>query len=137
MFDVIGNERVDLFHGDSAALAAGLALAGLGRAGVVAIASALAGAQTNTYDPRRPGATSSLLSCRRSQTLVGALVPAVVMSGVVDSGRPRGHGNVDGNHPKRTWTLHPASLGSIKGEDAARHPFVWPVRHHPPRRKHL
>src|SRR6266581_7344427 len=63
--------------------------------------------QTNTYDPRRPGATSSLLSCRRSQTLVGALGPAVVMSGVVDSGRPRGHGNVDGYHPKRTWTLHP------------------------------
>src|SRR6266851_9499803 len=43
--------------------------------------------QTNTYDPRRHGATPSLLSCRRSQTLVGALVLAVVMSGVVDSGR--------------------------------------------------
>jgi hypothetical protein len=38
---------------------------------------------------------------------------------------------------KRTRTLHPASLGSIKGENAARHPFVWPVRHHPPWRKHL
>jgi hypothetical protein len=38
--------------------------------------------------------------CRRSQTLVGALVPAVVMSGVVDSGRPRGHGNVDANGPQ-------------------------------------
>src|SRR5712692_10256617 len=32
--------------------------------------------QTNTYDPRRHGATPSLLSCRRSQALVGALVPA-------------------------------------------------------------
>ena len=40
--------------------------------------------QTNTYDPRRPGATSSLLSCRQSQTLVGALIPAAAMSGVMD-----------------------------------------------------
>jgi hypothetical protein len=35
--------------------------------------------------------------------------------------------------PNRTWTLDPASFGSVKAEDAARHPFVWPVRHHPPR----
>jgi hypothetical protein len=58
--------------------------------------------QTNTYDSRRPGATPSLLSCRQSQTLVGALIPAVVMSGVVDSGRESGHGNVDANDPSRT-----------------------------------
>ncbi len=51
--------------------------------------------ETNTCDPRRHGATPSLLSCRRSQTLVGALVLAVVMSGVVDSGRKSGHGNID------------------------------------------
>lgn len=59
--------------------------------------------QTNTYDPRRPGATSSLLSCRQSQTLVGALILAVVMSGVVDNGRKSGHGNADANDPTRTW----------------------------------
>src|ERR1700738_539040 len=58
--------------------------------------------QTNTYDPRRPGATPSLLSCRQSQTLVGALVPAVVMSGVVDNGRKSGHGNTDANDPPPT-----------------------------------
>src|SRR5882724_10716713 len=41
--------------------------------------------QTNTYDPRRHGATPSLLSCRQSQTLVGALIPTVEMSGVVET----------------------------------------------------
>jgi len=56
-------------------------------------------AETDTYDPRRPGATSSLLSCRQSQTLVGALIPAVVMSGVVDSER-----KIDANDPTRTST---------------------------------
>ena len=53
--------------------------------------------------PRRPGATPSLLSCRRSQTLVGALAPAVLMSGVADSGRKSGHGNIDANDPTETW----------------------------------
>jgi hypothetical protein len=62
-------------------------------------------AQTNTYDPDRPERLSSLLSRRRSQTLVGALVPAVVMSGVVDSGRESGHGNIDANDPNRKWRL--------------------------------
>ena len=38
--------------------------------------------------------------CRRSQTLVGALGPAVVMSGVANSGRKSGHGNIDANDPK-------------------------------------
>jgi hypothetical protein len=61
--------------------------------------------QTNTYDPRRPGATQSLLSCRRSQTLVGALVLAVVMSGLVDSGRKSGHGNIDADDPSATLAL--------------------------------
>ena len=42
---MIGNERVELFHRDGAALAAGVALAGLGRAGVVPVPAALAGAQ--------------------------------------------------------------------------------------------
>src|SRR5882724_3355537 len=54
-------------------------------------------AQTNTYDPQRPRATPSLLSClscRQSQTLVGALILAVVMSGVVDCGRKSGHGKM-------------------------------------------
>jgi len=59
-------------------------------------------AQTNTFDPRRPGATSSLLSCRQSQTLVGALILAVVISGVVDSGRKSGRGNIDANDPTAT-----------------------------------
>ena len=27
----------------------------------------------------------------------------VVMSGVVDSGREHGHGNIDANHPERTF----------------------------------
>src|SRR5260370_10231978 len=51
--------------------------------------------QTNTYDPQRRRATPSLLSCRQSQTLVGALILAVVMSGVVDCGRKSGHGNIN------------------------------------------
>src|SRR5882672_8028981 len=50
--------------------------------------------QTNTYDPQRPRATPSLLFCRQSQTLVGALILAVVMSGVVDCGRKSGHGKM-------------------------------------------
>src|SRR6266851_504810 len=54
--------------------------------------------QTNTYDPQRPRATPSLLSCRQSQTLVGALILAVVMSGVVDCGRKSGHGNINAEH---------------------------------------
>ena len=57
--------------------------------------------QTNTYDPRRHGATPSLLSCRQSQTLAGALIPAVEMSGVVDSGRKSRHGNIDANDPNQ------------------------------------
>ena len=36
-----------------------------------------------------------------SPTLVGALGPAVVMSGVADSGRKSGHGNIDANDPER------------------------------------
>ena len=43
-FDVIGHEGVEFFHGDSSAHATGLALACLGRAGVVAVPPALAGA---------------------------------------------------------------------------------------------
>ena len=35
------------------------------------------------------------------QTLVGALVPAVVMSGVADSGRKSGHCNIDANDGDR------------------------------------
>src|SRR5882762_11268689 len=31
--------------------------------------------QTNTYDPRRPGATSSLLSCRLNQSRSAAVNP--------------------------------------------------------------
>ena len=43
--DVIGNERVEPFHRHRAALAAGVTLSSLGRAGVIPILAALAGAQ--------------------------------------------------------------------------------------------
>src|SRR5579859_5485738 len=51
LFDMAGNEIVQLLHRNRAALAAGLALPGLGRAGVVAIAPTLAG-------PERHGTTA-------------------------------------------------------------------------------
>lgn len=35
--------------------------------------------------------------------LVGALAPAVLMSGVADSRRKSGHGNIDANDPTETW----------------------------------
>jgi hypothetical protein len=61
--------------------------------------------QTDTYDPRRPGATPSLLSCR--QTLVGALIPAVEMSDVTRSG----HRAVPGLAVVRPLPTHqPASM---------------------------
>src|SRR5258708_1512766 len=45
-------------------------------------------AQTSTYDPRRPGATSSLLSCRPAVLIGRDLRPSSqsVISGIVDSG---------------------------------------------------
>ncbi len=49
MLDVMGHQGVELFHGHSATLAAGLTLASLGRAGVVAIPAALAGAQRHGH----------------------------------------------------------------------------------------
>jgi hypothetical protein len=70
--------------------------------------------------PRRPGATPSLLSCRQSQTLVGALVPAVVVSGVVDNGRKSRHGNTDANDPERTWA--PAKMRSEERTNDLRRP---------------
>jgi hypothetical protein len=35
--------------------------------------------------------------------------------------------------PARSKWRRPASFGPVEAEDAARHPFVWPIRHHPPR----
>src|SRR3984893_4318786 len=43
VLDVIGNERIELVHRHGAALAASLALAGLGGAGVIPVASSLPG----------------------------------------------------------------------------------------------
>jgi hypothetical protein len=51
-FDVIGNKRVELFHRDSATHTAGLALAGLGRARVVAVPSSLPGPQRHRLAAR-------------------------------------------------------------------------------------
>ena len=42
-------------------------------------------------------------------------------------------GGSPGLDPERTQTLYPTSFGSVKGEDAAGHPFAGPIRHHPPR----
>src|SRR5215471_6729957 len=55
--------------------------------------------------PKSTGATSSLLSCRHSQTLVGALILAMVMSGMLDSGQKSGHGKpaVFGDDSPQDW----------------------------------
>jgi hypothetical protein len=57
--------------------------------------------QTNTCHPRRPRATSSLLSCRPNRSR-SAPSSRSVRSGIVDSGRQGGLGNIDANDPKRT-----------------------------------
>src|SRR6266700_554954 len=57
--------------------------------------------QTNTYHPRRPRATSSLLSCRPNRSR-SAPSSRSVIAGIVDSGRKDGFGNVDADDPKAT-----------------------------------
>ena len=63
--------------------------------------------QADTYDPRRPAATPSLLSCRQSVAVrVQPIVMTstrlqVVMSAIVDSGREGGRGNIHANDPQR------------------------------------
>src|SRR6266536_2543429 len=68
MLDVVSHDAVELVHRDGPALAARLALAGLGGACVVAVAFSLPGPQRHCLAAR------GLLSCHRS---VGSLLPAV------------------------------------------------------------
>src|SRR4030088_195510 len=60
--------------------------------------------------PRRDPQVDSSPNCRcHGDVPLSALVPAVIMSAVVDSGRKSGHGNIDANDPYRK-----SSLASIR-----------------------
>src|SRR5258708_25228276 len=63
--------------------------------------------------------------CRQSQTLVGALIPAVVMSGVVDSER-----KIDANDPTRTSTASARARLGVRSSNLFRtglRPKEWPM----------